>query len=106
MPRAAKAMIVAALASLSMIGQALSQVRDRYDNSLDLRAPLSRQPRTVVTNTPRRELPDNCYTGITTDKNISCVAPNRVAAPPPGVPCTPKTALRNPDLGALPNTCR
>jgi hypothetical protein len=106
MPCAGKAMIVAALVSLFVTGQALSQVRDRYDNSIDMRAPLSRQQRTMVTNTPRRDLPDNCYTGVTTDKTIGCVAPSQVTAPPPSVPCTPKTALRNPDLGVLPNTCQ
>ncbi len=117
MPRVARKMITAmifvaqvgfvgSLASLSGAGQALSQVRDPYDNSIDMSAPLSRRQSTSVTNAPRRVLPDNCYTGIATDRNIACAAPSQVTAPPQGVPCTPRTELRNPDLGVLPNTCQ
>ncbi len=102
---AAQIGVVASVAGVSMTGQAFAQTRDPYDNSLDMRAPQARKPRTEITNTPRRDLPDNCYTGIATDRNIGCAAQDRVAAPPPGVPCTPRNALRNPDLGALPNTC-
>src|SRR6476619_7890993 len=112
MPRVANAMVkvmivaakvsvvgsLAGFASLSVTGQTFSQGRDRYDNSLDMRAPLARKPRTEVTNAPRRDLPDNCYTGVATDRSAACAAPSQVTAPPPSVPslpCTPKTALRN-----------
>jgi len=105
MPRVGCTTIVMVFAGLVAATPAFAQVRDRYDNSLNLQAPLSRQQRPVVNNAPRQRQPDNCNPALPIDKVLGCTEPDRVSAPPPTVPCTPKTALRNPDLGALPDTC-
>jgi hypothetical protein len=108
MYRLGSAMILTAVVVLSVAGEAASQVRDRYDNSIDMRAPLSRQQQRTLVDNPPRTLPDNCYTGVATDKNVACAAPSRVTAPPtalPTVPCTPRTEARNPALGPMPGSC-
>ena len=99
---------VAVLLGLVAAAPATAQVRDRYDNSIDMRAPLSRQQQNTVINNQRRDLPDSCYSSIATDRSVACTAPTGVVPLPasPGVPCTPQSALANPALGPLPGTCR